>query len=738
VRDVFRPDIQPDEESKMDGNDMKSAGKCPVMHGAITTTETTVMDWWPKTLNLDILHQHDTKSNPLTGFNYREEVKKLDFEGLKRDLTALMTDSQDWWPADWGHYGGLFIRMSWHAAGTYRMADGRGGAGTGNHRFAPLNSWPDNANLDKARRLLWPIKKKYGNRLSWADLMVLAGTVAYESMGLKTFGFAFGREDIWAPEKDTYWGSEKEWLTDSRYPTKEDRTSLENPLSAVVMGLIYVNPQGVDGQPDPTRTARDVRETFARMAMNDEETVALTAGGHTVGKAHGNGNAALVGAEPEGAGIEEGGLGWMINSTRSVGRDTVTSGLEGAWTTHPTRWDNGYFDLLFKYDWWLAKSPAGAWQWQPIGIAEEDMPVDVEDPTIRRMPMMTDADMAMRFDPEYRKIAERFRNDHAYFSEVFARAWFKLTHRDLGPKDRYLGPWVPAEDLIWQDPVHEGSAAWDVAAVKAKIAASGLSLSDMVATAWDSARTYRGSDHRGGANGARIRLAPQKDWEGNEPARLARVLSVLEPIAREAGASVADVIVLAGNVGVEQAARAAGFEVTVPFHAGRGDATDAQTDADSFDVLEPVADGFRNWMKQDYAVSAEELLLDRAQLLGLTAPEMTCLLGGMRVIGTNHSGTKHGQFTDRVGALTNDFFVNLTDMANKWVPKGSNEYELTDRKTGAVKWTATRADLVFGSNSILRAYAEVYAQDDNREKFVRDFVAAWTKVMEADRFDLRA
>jgi len=722
----------------MDGNDMKSAGKCPVMHGAITTTETTVMDWWPKTLNLDILHQHDTKSNPLTGFNYREEVKKLDFEGLKRDLTDLMTDSQDWWPADWGHYGGLFIRMSWHAAGTYRMADGRGGAGTGNHRFAPLNSWPDNANLDKARRLLWPIKKKYGNRLSWADLMVLAGTVAYESMGLKTFGFAFGREDIWAPEKDTYWGSEKEWLTDSRYPTKEDRTSLENPLSAVVMGLIYVNPQGVDGQPDPTRTARDVRETFARMAMNDEETVALTAGGHTVGKAHGNGNAALVGAEPEGAGIEEGGLGWMINSTRSVGRDTVTSGLEGAWTTHPTRWDNGYFDLLFKYDWWLAKSPAGAWQWQPIGIAEEDMPVDVEDPTIRRMPMMTDADMAMRFDPEYRKIAERFRNDHAYFSEVFARAWFKLTHRDLGPKDRYLGPWVPAEDLIWQDPVHEGSTAWDVAAVKAKIAASGLSLSDMVATAWDSARTYRGSDHRGGANGARIRLAPQKDWEGNEPARLARVLSVLEPIAREAGASVADVIVLAGNVGVEQAARAAGFEVAVPFHAGRGDATDAQTDADSFDVLEPVADGFRNWMKQDYAVSAEELLLDRAQLLGLTAPEMTCLLGGMRVIGTNHSGTKHGQFTDRVGALTNDFFVNLTDMANKWVPKGSNEYELTDRKTGAVKWTATRADLVFGSNSILRAYAEVYAQDDNREKFVRDFVAAWTKVMEADRFDLRA
>ena len=721
----------------MDGNDVKSGGKCPVMHGAITETGSSVMDWWPKSLNLDILHQHDTKVNPLTGFNYREEVKKLDFEALKRDLTALMTDSQDWWPADWGHYGGLFIRMSWHAAGTYRMADGRGGAGTGNHRFAPLNSWPDNANLDKARRLLWPIKKKYGNRLSWADLMALAGTIAYESMGLKTFGFAFGREDIWAPEKDVYWGSEREWLTDSRYPTKEDRASLENPLAAVVMGLIYVNPQGVDGQPDPTRTARDVRETFARMAMNDEETVALTAGGHTVGKAHGNGNAALVGPEPEAATIEEGGLGWMINSTRSVGRDTVTSGLEGAWTTHPTEWDNGYFDLLFKYDWWLAKSPAGAWQWQPIGIAEEDMPVDVEDPSIRRMPMMTDADMAMRFDPEYRKIAERFRDDHAYFSDCFARAWFKLTHRDMGPKDRYIGPWVPQEDLIWQDPVHESATGWDVAAVKAKIAASGLSVSDMVSTAWDSARTYRGSDHRGGANGARIRLAPQKDWEGNEPARLARVLSVLEPIAAAAGASVADVIVLAGNLGVEQAARAAGFEVTVPFHPGRGDATDAETDADSFGVLEPLADGFRNWLKQDCAVTAEELLLDRAQLMGLTAPEMTVLLGGMRVIGTNHGGAKHGQFTDRLGALTTDFFTGLTDMAVKWVPKGDNAYELTDRKTGAVKWTATRADLVFGSNSILRAYAEVYAQDDNREKFVRDFVAAWTKVMEADRFDLR-
>jgi catalase-peroxidase len=721
----------------MDGNDV-SGGKCPVMHGAITTTETTVMDWWPKSLNLDILHQHDTKVNPLTGFDYSEEVKKLDFDALKRDLHALMTDSQDWWPADWGHYGGLFIRMSWHAAGTYRMADGRGGAGTGNHRFAPLNSWPDNANLDKARRLLWPIKKKYGNRLSWADLMVLAGTVAYESMGLKTFGFGFGREDIWAPEKDVYWGSEKEWLTDQRYPSKEDRTSLENPLSAVVMGLIYVNPQGVDGVPDPLRTAQDVRETFARMAMDDEETVALTAGGHTVGKAHGNNDATRIGPEPEGAGIEEGGLGWNVHSARSIGRDTITSGIEGAWTTHPTKWDGGYFHLLLKYDWELVKSPAGAFQWQPVNIAPEDMPVDVEDPTIRRMPMMTDADMAMKMDPTYRAISERFAKDQAAFSDAFARAWFKLTHRDMGPKVRYLGPWVPAEDLIWQDPVPAGSTAWDVAAVKAKIAASGLSVSDMVTTAWDSARTFRGSDNRGGANGARIRLAPQMDWEGNEPARLARVLSVLEPIAAAAGASVADVIVLAGNLGVEQAAKAAGFDVTVPFHAGRGDATDADTDADSFSVLEPVADGFRNWMKKDYAVSAEELLLDRAQLMGLTAPEMTCLIGGMRVIGTNHGGTAHGQFTDRVGALTNDFFAGLTDMAYKWVPKGSNLYELTDRKTGAVKWTATRADLVFGSNSILRAYAEVYAQDDNAAKFVGDFVKAWVKVMEADRFDLRA
>ncbi len=722
----------------MDGNDTGRAGKCPVMHGAITTTESTVMDWWPKSLNLDILHQHDSKVNPLAGFSYQDEVTKLDFDVLKRDLTALMTDSQDWWPADWGHYGGLFIRMSWHAAGTYRMADGRGGAGTGNHRFAPLNSWPDNANLDKARRLLWPIKKKYGNRLSWADLMVLAGTVAYESMGLQTFGFGFGREDIWHPEKDTWWGSEKEWLTDQRYPTKEDRTSLENPLAAVVMGLIYVNPQGVDGKPDPLRTAMDVRETFARMAMDDEETVALTAGGHTVGKAHGNNNAALIGPEPEGAALDEAGLGWNVHAARSVGRDTITSGLEGAWTTHPTKWDGGYFDLLLNHDWELVKSPAGAFQWQPINIAEKDMPVDVEDPGIRVMPMMTDADMAMKMDPAYRAISERFAKDHAAFSDAFARAWFKLTHRDMGPKVRYLGPWVPQEDLIWQDTVPAGSTTWDVSAAKAKIEVSGLSVQDMVATAWDSARTFRGSDKRGGANGARIRLAPQKDWEGNEPVRLARVLSVLEPIAKAAGASVADVIVLAGNVGVELAARAGGVEVAVPFHPGRGDATDAGTDAASFAVLEPLADGFRNWMKQDYAVTAEELLLDRAQLMGLTAPEMTCLLGGMRAIGANHGGTAHGVFTDRAGALTTDFFSGLTDMAFKWVPKAENLYALTNRKTGAETWTATRADLVFGSNSVLRAYAEVYAQDDNRAKFVADFVAAWVKVMEADRFDMQA
>jgi len=710
------------------------------MHGGATSTDMSNMEWWPKALNLDILHQHDTKTRPLgKDFNYRDEVKKLDVAALKKDLVALMTDSQDWWPADWGHYGGLMIRMAWHSAGTYRIADGRGGGGTGNQRFAPINSWPDNANLDKARRLLWPIKKKYGNKLSWADLIILAGTVAYESMGLKTFGFAFGREDIWHPEKDTYWGSEKEWLApsggaNSRYSGERE---LENPLAAVMMGLIYVNPEGVDGKPDPLKTAHDVRVTFERMAMNDEETVALTAGGHTVGKCHGNGNAANLGPVPEGADLDEQGLGWQNHTTRGIGRDTVTSGIEGAWTTHPTQWDNGYFRLLLGYDWWLQKSPAGAWQWEPVNIKEEDMPVDVEDPSIRRKPIMTDADMAMKFDPAYRKIAERFRDDQAYFSETFARAWFKLTHRDMGPKARYIGPDVPREDLIWQDPVPAGRTDYDVAAMKAKIAASGLSISEMVSTAWDSARTFRGSDKRGGANGARIRLAPQKDWEGNEPARLAKVLAVYENIAAETGASVADVIVLAGNVGVEQAAKAAGVAVTVPFAPGRGDATQAQTDAESFDVLEPLADGFRNWLKKDYVVSAEELLLDRAQLMRLTACEMTALVGGMRVLGTNHGGSQHGgAFTDGVGALTNDFFVNLTDMAYSWKPTGRNSYAIVDRKTGVTQWTATRVDLVFGSNSILRAYAEVYAQDDNRERFVNDFVAAWTKVMNADRFDL--
>ncbi|KAB2926556.1 MAG: catalase/peroxidase HPI [Dechloromonas sp.] len=722
-----------------DGNSTKSAGQCPVMHGGATSAGMTNMAWWPKALSLDILHQHDSKTNPMgPGFNYREELKKLDVEALKKDLKALMTDSQEWWPADWGHYGGLMIRMAWHSAGTYRIADGRGGGGHGNQRFAPLNSWPDNGNLDKARRLLWPIKKKYGNKISWADLMILAGNMAYESMGLKTFGFAFGREDIWHPEKDIYWGAEKEWLApsgaaNSRYSGERD---LENPLAAVMMGLIYVNPEGVDGNPDPLKTARDMRVTFARMAMNDEETVALTAGGHTVGKAHGNGSAANLGPAPEAADVEEQGLGWNNHVSRGIGRNTVTSGIEGAWTTHPTQWDNGYFDLLFKYDWWLTKSPAGAHQWEPLNIAVDDMPVDVEDPSIRCKPMMTDADMALKFDPEYRKIAERFHKDPAYFSETFARAWFKLTHRDMGPKARYIGPDVPQEDLIWQDPVPAGNTDYDVAAVKARIAASGLSISDMVATAWDSARTFRGSDKRGGANGARIRLAPQKDWEGNEPARLAKVLAVLEDIARQTGASVADVIVLAGNVGIEQAAKAAGCPVVVPFAPGRGDASQEMTDSESFAVLEPLADGYRNWQKKDYVVNPEELLLDRTQLLGLTAHEMTVLVGGMRVLGTNHGGSRHGVFTDRVGVLSTDFFVNLTDMAYTWKPAGRNLYEICDRKSGAVRWTATRADLVFGSNSILRAYAEVYAQDDNKEKFVEDFVAAWNKVMNADRFDL--
>jgi catalase-peroxidase len=719
----------------MDGND---SGKCPVMHGGQTSTGTSVMAWWPKALNLDILHQHDTKSNPLKGFDYREKVRGLNYDALRADLIALMTDSQDWWPADWGHYGGLFIRMSWHAAGTYRVQDGRGGAGTGNHRFAPLNSWPDNANLDKARRLLWPIKKKYGNKLSWADLMVLAGTVAYESMGLKTYGFAFGREDIWAPEKDVYWGSETEWLapSENRYADLANPNTLENPLAAVHMGLIYVNPEGVNGQPDPARSALHVRETFARMAMNDEETVALTAGGHTVGKAHGNGRAENLGPSPEGADIAEQGLGWQNHVTRAVGRNTVTSGIEGAWTTNPTVWDNGYFDMLLGYDWELTKSPAGANQWRPINIKPEHMVPDVEDPSIKTMPMMTDADMAMKVDPAYRAISERFHKDPAYFSEVFARAWFKLTHRDMGPRGRYIGPWSPKEDLIWQDPVPAEATNWDIGAAKRDIAASGLPVADLVATAWDSARTFRQSDYRGGANGARIRLAPQKDWEGNEPARLAGVLSVLEPIAAKHGASVADIIVLAGNVGVEMAARAAGHDVEVPFHAGRGDATQEMTDADSFKWLEPVADGFRNWLKKNFTTSAEEMMLDRAQLMGLTAPEMTVLVGGMRAMDANHGGAKHGVFTDRPGALTPDFFAGLTDMGLKWVPTGANTYDIVDRKSGAKKWTATRADLVFGSNSVLRAYAEVYAQDDNEGRFVADFVAAWTKVMNADRYDL--
>lgn len=724
----------------MDGNEIKTAGKCPVMHGSVTAAGQSNTDWWPNALNLDILSQHDRKTDPLgADFDYREELKSLDVEALKADLRKLMTDSQDWWPADWGSYVGMFARVAWHTAGSYRLADGRGGGGTGNQRFAPLNSWPDNANTDKGRRLLWPIKKKYGNKISWADLIQLAGTIAYDVAGLKTFGFGFGREDIWHPEKDVYWGAEKEWLapSDERYGDVANPDTMENPLAAVQMGLIYVNPEGVNGKPDPLKTAAQMRETFARMAMNDEETVALTAGGHTIGKAHGNGSAADLSPAPESSGVEDQGLGWM-NKTgkRGIGRNTVVSGIEGAWTTHPTKWDNGFFDMLMNHDWELRKSPAGAWQYEPVSIAEEDKPVDVEDPSIRYNPIMTDADMALKLDPIYREISERFHKDPAAFNDAFARAWFKLTHRDMGPKPRYLGPDVPAEELIWQDPIPAGPTGYDVAALKAKIAASGLSLQDMVTTAWDSARTYRGSDMRGGANGARIRLAPQKDWIGNEPERLARVLAVLEPLAAQAGASVADTIVLAGNLGIEQAAKAAGFDIAVPFAPGRGDATDAQTDAASFDVLEPLADGYRNWVKKDYVVSPEEMLLDRTQLMGLTAPEMTVLIGGMRVIGANYGGSKAGVFTDREGALTNDFFVNLTDMAYSWVPTGKGSYEIRDRKTGAAKWTATSVDLVFGSNSILRAYAEVYAQDDSKEKLVRDFVAAWVKVMNADRFDL--
>ena len=713
-------------------------GTCPVVHGAHTSMESAGKEWWPNALNLDILAQHDTKTNPMgPSFNYREALKSLDVDALVKDLKELLVTSQDWWPADWGHYGGLMIRMAWHSAGTYRIADGRGGGGTGTHRFSPLNSWPDNANLDKARRLLWPIKKKYGNKISWADLMILAGTMSYESMGHKVYGFSFGREDLWGPEKDTYWGSEKEWLapSDERYANVDEPDTMENPLAAVQMGLIYVNPEGVNGNPDPLKTAGQVRETFARMAMNDEETVALTAGGHTVGRTHGNGRAENLGPEPEAAGIHEQGLGWNNHVSRGVGKDTVTSGIEGAWTTNPTTWDNGYFYLLFTYDWELKKSPAGAWQWEPIGIKEEDMPWDVEN-TARQNPIMTDADMAMIKDPVYREISERFYNDPEYFSEVFARAWFKLTHRDLGPRTRYVGPLAPTEDLIWQDPVPAGKTDYDVAAVAKKILDSGLSMTDMITTAWDSARTFRHSDNRGGANGARIRLAPQRDWHGNEPERLNRVLAVYEGISQETGVSVADLIVLGGNLGIEDAAKKAGVDVKVPFHPGRGDATEEWTDVDSFAPLEPIHDGFRNYLKKDYTVPAEELMLDRASLMNLTPVEMTCLVGGMRVLGTNFGGTSHGVFTDNVGALTNDFFANLTDMIYVWEPAGFNEYNLRNRTNGQVAWTATRADLVFGSNSILRSYAEVYAQDDNKEKFVHDFVDVWTKVMNADRFDI--
>ncbi|QNI04337.1 catalase/peroxidase HPI [Halomonas sp. SH5A2] len=715
------------------------SGKCPVMHGGNTSTGTSNKDWWPEGINLDILHQQDRKSDPMDpDFNYREEVRKLDFDALKQDVHALMTDSQPWWPADWGHYGGLMIRMAWHAAGTYRIADGRGGGGAGSQRFAPLNSWPDNTSLDKARRLLWPIKKKYGNKISWADLFILAGTVAYESMGLPAYGFSFGRADIWEPEKDIYWGDEKEWLapSDERYEDVDTPETMENPLAAVQMGLIYVNPEGVNGQPDPIKTGQHIRETFARMAMNDEETAALTAGGHTVGKCHGNGDASALDAEPEASDVENQGFGWGNPHMDGKASNAVTSGIEGAWTTNPTKFDMGYFDLLFGYEWELRKSPAGANQWEPVNIKEEDKPVDASDPSIRHNPIMTDADMAMKMDPTYRAYCEKFMADPEYFKTTFAKAWFKLTHRDLGPKSRYIGPEVPDEDLIWQDPIPAGNTNYSVEKVKKQIAESGLSQSDMITTAWDSARTYRGSDMRGGANGARIRLAPQKDWAGNEPERLAKVLAVYEKISADSGASIADVIVLGGSVGIEKAAKAAGYEVLVPFTPGRGDATDEMTDGDSFAPLEPLADGFRNWQKKDYVVKPEEMLLDRAQLMGLTGPELTVLLGGMRVLGTNFGGTKHGVFTDREGQLTNDFFVNLTDMGNAWKSAGNNTYEIRDRKTDAVKWTASRVDLVFGSNSLLRSYAEVYAQDDNDEKFVNDFVAAWTKVMNADRFDV--
>jgi catalase-peroxidase len=722
--------------------DNTKKGKCPVMHGANTETNNSVMSWWPNALNLDILHQHDTKTNPLgENFNYAEEFKTLDLEALKNDLKTLMTESQDWWPADWGHYGGLMIRMAWHSAGTYRTGDGRGGSNTGNQRFAPLNSWPDNVNLDKARRLLWPIKKKYGNKISWADLFILAGNMAYESMGFKTFGFAGGREDIWHPEKDIYWGGEKEWLAKSRYSTSSDSESLENPLAAVQMGLIYVNPEGVDGKPDPLKTAKDVRTTFKRMAMDDEETVALTAGGHTVGKTHGNGDASILGSTPEGANLETQGFGWMNPSGKGNAEDTVSSGLEGAWTTTPNKWDHTYFHLLLNHEWESKKSPAGAFQWEPINITEEDKPFDAHVPGVRRNPIMTDADMALKMDPEYRKISEKFYKDPNYFEKIFARAWFKLTHRDLGPKSRYLGADAPKEDLIWQDPipiVDYKLSDSEIEELKTKLLNCGLTSTELINTAWDSARTFRCSDYRGGANGSRIRLSPQKDWEGNELTRLEKVLNKLSEIKNGLNkkVSIADLIVLGGSAAIEKAAQEAGVNIKVPFSAGRGDATQEMTDIESFEVLEPIHDGYRNWLKKDYAVSPEELLLDRTQLMGLTAPEMTVLIGGMRVLATNHGGTKHGVLTDREGVLSNDFFVNITDMKYSWKPAADNLYHSVDRKSGATKWTATRFDLVFTSNSVLRSYSEVYAQDDNKEKFVKDFVNAWTKVMNADRYDL--
>jgi catalase-peroxidase len=722
--------------------DTANVGKCPFTHGGATshkTSGTTNRDWWPNQLQLNILHQHDRKSNPMgEDFNYNEEFKKLDYDALKQDLNDLMTTSQDWWPADYGHYGPLFIRMAWHSAGTYRIGDGRGGGGTGSQRFAPLNSWPDNGNLDKARRLLWPIKQKYGNKISWADLMLLAGNVAIESMGGKTIGFGAGRPDIWHPEEDTYWGVESEWLGDKRYTGDRE---LENPLAAVQMGLIYVNPEGPNGKPDPLAAARDIRETFARMGMNDEETVALIAGGHTFGKAHGAGDAAKVGPEPEAAPIEEMGLGWKNAFGNGKGRDTITSGLEGAWTANPTQWDNGYFDLLFGYEWWLTKSPAGAYQWLAVDPAEKDLAPDAEDSSVKVPTMMLTTDIALRHDPAYEKISRRFHQNPDEFADAFAKAWFKLLHRDMGPKSRYKGPEVPEEDFVWQDPVAVVDyelADEEVEKVKSLILDSGLTIGELVTTAWASASTFRSSDFRGGANGARIRLAPQKDWEVNQPEQLSKVLNALEDIQGhlDKEVSLADLIVLGGSAAVEKAARDAGFDVTVPFAPGRGDATDGQTDAEGFAVLEPYADGFRNYQKKQYGVSPEELLLDKAQLLNLSAPEMTALIGGMRVLGTNYGDTKHGVFTDRVGTLTNDFFVNLLDMGIEWRPADGVVYEGRDRKTGDVVRTATRVDLVFGSNSQLRAIAEVYAQNDNKEKFVRDFISAWVKVVNADRFDL--